>query len=127
MDELLRMKRKEKHMAPIDCSGLPGAFNLTWKCRPCNRQHNCKEDCDFYRYYHEPRHVIMNKPENPGELPDELEKRPDGIYTKKCGLKPYTRLGPLKGKVRLSFTSFQNVLFKHAYVSVFCAYCDKTK
>ena len=22
MDELLRMKRKEKHMAPIDCSGV---------------------------------------------------------------------------------------------------------
>ena len=99
MDELLHMKRKEKHMAPIDCSGVSAAFNVTWKCKNCDRQHGSKDDCEFYRNYHHPRHFVYNNPTNLLDLPNELELRHDGVYTSKNGLKPYTRLGPLKGQV----------------------------
>lgn len=103
MDELLRMKRKEKHMAPIDCTGVSAAFNVSWKCKICDRQHRCKDDCDFYRPYHRPRHVVPNNPANVSQLPNELELRSDGVYTGKQGLRPYSRLGPLKGEVMLFF------------------------
>ncbi len=99
MDELLRMKRKEKHMAPIDCSGVSAAFNMRWKCKLCDRQHSSKSECDFYRHYHNPRHFVLNNPQTLLQLPNELEMRMDGVYTAKSGLKPYTRLGPLKGQV----------------------------
>ena len=99
MDELLRMKRKEKHMAPIDCSGVSEAFNVTWKCKQCDRQHAGKNECDHYRNYHNPRHFVFNHPDNRYELPNELESRADGIYSGKQSLKPFTRLGPLKGQV----------------------------
>ena len=100
MDEMLRLKRKEKHMAPIDCSGLAASFNHTWKCKPCDRQHRSRDDCEFYRPYHQPSHVIYNFPERLMELPNELERRHDGVYVGKNDLKPYTRMGPLKGQVR---------------------------
>ena len=35
---------------------VSGAFNITWKCKPCDRQHSSKSDCDFYSSYHNPRH-----------------------------------------------------------------------
>ena len=104
VDELLRLKRKEKHMAPIDCSGVSAAFDVTWKCKPCDRQHRCKTECDHYRLYHNPRHFIPNNPSVPSGLPSELELRLDGIYTGEEGLKPSTRLGPLVGQVSFSLT-----------------------
>ena len=99
VDDLLRMKRKEKHMAPIDCTGVSSAFSLTWKCKPCDRQHHSKSDCEHYKNYHQPLEVIANDASRPNELPIELEQRHDGIYASDKGLKPYTRLGPLKGQV----------------------------
>ena len=45
------------------------------------------------------RHLIFNSSTNLHGLPNELELRQDGVYTGKNALKPYTRLGPLKGEV----------------------------
>ena len=94
------LKRKEKRMAPINCTGVSAAFGMIWKCKPCGYiQHQGKEDCYYYKHYHQPFHHIENNVINhPNELPTELEQRPDGIYTKE-GIKPFTRLGPLKGQV----------------------------
>ena len=61
---------------------------------------NC--DCYYYKHYHQPFHYIENNISNhPNELPIELEQRHDGIYTKEQGIKPFTRLGPLRGQVRM--------------------------
>jgi hypothetical protein len=102
VDELLRMKRKEKHMAPIDCTGISAAFGVTWKCKVCDRQHSSKTDCDHYRHLHEPRNFILNDHHGSSTygLPPDLQSRPDGIYTGEDGLKPFTRLGPLQGQVK---------------------------
>lgn len=98
-DELLRKKRTEKHMAPIDCTGVSSAFGMIWKCKPCDMQHQSKEDCEHYKNYHYPFQSIANNLDHPHELPIELEQRHDGIYTKGQGIKPFIRLGPLKGQV----------------------------
>ena len=111
VDELLRLKRKEKHMAPIDCTGVSSAFNMAWKCKHCDSRHTSKEDCEHYKYLHQPRHIIYNDPGNVMDLPQELEMREDGVYAGKLGLKPYTRLGPLKGEVRLE--SNKNLRLKY--------------
>jgi len=43
------MARKEKHMAPIDCTGLSAAFGLSWFCRRCETTHTGKDECAAYR------------------------------------------------------------------------------
>ena len=97
------LKRKEKRMTPINCTGVSAAFGMIWKCKPCGYiQHQSKEDCYYYKHYHQPFHYIENNISNhPNELPTELEQRDDGIYTKGQGIKPFTRLGPLRGQVRM--------------------------
>ena len=81
---------------------MSAAFNVTWKCKPCDVQHSSKSDCEFYSSYHNPRHFIFNSSTNLQEIPNESELRHDGVYSGKNALKPYTRLGPLKGEVSTS-------------------------
>lgn len=71
-DELARLKRKEKHMAPIDCTGVSSAYGLTWHCRRCDRTHTCKSECRHYRGLHQPRHTVDNNPLRSDGLPPEL-------------------------------------------------------
>ena len=115
-DELLRKKRTEKHMAPIDCTGVSSAFGMIWKCKPCDLQHQSKEDCGHYKNYHYPFQSIPNNLDHPHELPIELEQRHDGIYTKGQGIKPFTRLGPLKGQV-------SSIHITYTYLSYLSTYC----
>jgi hypothetical protein len=99
-DELVRMKRKEKHMAPIDCTGVSASFGHTWFCKPCGKVHKCKEECVAYKHIHNPRKVISNLPNNPGGLPNELTVYDGRVYTKQgVFLSAFTRLGPLKGVI----------------------------
>ena len=86
-------------MPIIDCTGVSSAFGMTWKCKPCDRQHHAKSDCQHYKNFHFPLQTIPNDPSRSHELPIELEQRHDGIYSREQGLKSYTRLGPLKGQV----------------------------
>ena len=86
-------------MPITDCTGVSSAFGMTWKCKPCDRQHHAKSDCQHYKNFHFPLQTIPNDPSRSHELPIELEQRHDGIYTKGQGIKPFTRLGPLKGQV----------------------------
>ena len=64
IDELTRLKRKEKHMAPIDCTGVSSAYNLTWYCKPCGSVHTSKNDCATYRPIHDPKFIIDNDNSN---------------------------------------------------------------
>ena len=107
------LKQKDKRMAPINCTGVSAAFGMKWKCKPCGyMQHQGKEDCCHYKHYHQPFHYIENNVLNhPNELPTELEQRPDGIYTKEQGIKPFTRLGPLKGQVSNNSSNNINIFY----------------
>ena len=82
-DELARLKRKEKHMAPIDCTGVSSAYGLTWHCRRCDRPHSCKSECRYYRPVHQPRHVVDNSPAAAEGLPQELVVK--GRNATNCG------------------------------------------
>ena len=55
MDELLRMKRKEKHMAPIDCSGVTNQYFSINKviCQVKMAGLSVtKKNCAYYLYTH---------------------------------------------------------------------------
>ncbi|TRY63880.1 hypothetical protein TCAL_10346 [Tigriopus californicus] len=95
-EELVKMKRKEKHMAPIDCTGVSVAFGYTWFCKNCNRTHQTKNDCYYYKFIHHPKHVILNSSTHKQGLPPELMIREGSIWTS-APLRAYTRLGPLRG------------------------------
>ena len=99
-DELVRMKRKEKHMAPIDCTGVSAAFGHVWFCKPCGKIHKGKEECAAYKHVHNPKYVIHNSAENPGGMPSEFVKA-DGRVVVKPGafVRAFSRLGPLEGNV----------------------------
>ncbi len=102
-EELARLKRKEKHMAPVDCTGVPAAFGLTWFCKWCERAHNAREDCSRYRPLHQPRFEVPNGGGGGGDssLPPEFCLRADGVYYGGGGiLRAHTRLGPLVGETR---------------------------
>ncbi len=99
VDELLKIKRKEKHMAPVDSTGISKAFNVMWMCKICVVRHQSKNDCNHYRGLHEPQNFVYNSSQVANGLPSVLIQREDGIYTGISGLKPYTRLGPLVGEV----------------------------
>lgn len=99
-DELVRMKRKEKHMAPIDCTGVSAAFGHVWFCKPCGKIHKGKEECGAYKHVHNPKYVIPNSSGEPGGMPSEFEKV-DGRVVVKPGafVRAFSRLGPLEGNV----------------------------
>ena len=97
-DELIRLKRKEKHMAPIDCTGLSGNYGLTWFCKLCECTHNSKSECRSYKPFHQTKFLVPNSPSHLLGLPGELRIRRDGVYTNQhCSLKAFSRLGPLVG------------------------------
>ena len=58
IDELAKLKRREKHKAPIDCSGVSQAFGYTWFCKMCNLQHAGKHECLYYRNFHSPKYTF---------------------------------------------------------------------
>ena len=97
-DELIRLKRKEKHMAPIDCTGISSSYGLTWFCKLCERTHVSKSECRSYKPFHQTKIHIPNTASHHLGLPGELRLRRDGVYTNQsCSLKAFTRLGPLVG------------------------------
>ena len=100
-DELVRMKRKEKHMAPIDCTGVSAAFGHVWFCKPCGKIHKGKEECAAYKHIHNPKYVIPNSAEIPGGMPRELEREEGGRVVVRPGafVRAFSRLGPLEGNV----------------------------
>ena len=99
-DELVRMKRKEKHMAPIDCTGVSASFGHVWFCKPCDKIHKTKEECATYKHVHYPKYVISNSADNPGGMPSELAKVDGRVVVRPGALvKAFTRLGPLVGIV----------------------------
>ena len=120
---IIDLKQKKNRMEPINCTGVSAAFGMTWKCKPCGFiQHQRKEDCNYYKNYHQPFHHIENNVLNhPNELPTELEQRDDGIYTKGQGIKPFTRLGPLKGQVSNNSSNNINIFFTEK-ARIFCPF-----
>lgn len=140
IDELARLKRKEKHKAPIDCSGISEAFGYTWFCKMCNLQHSGKHECVFYRNFHHPKYILKNSPFNDRGLPRELIHFPDGasqsfargkardnnnwsgggIYTGSNGLRAFTRLGPLRGRE----CSESEIDFDEDRSRVWLVYCE---
>ena len=95
-DELTRLKRKEKHMAPIDCTGLSQAYNLTWYCKICGAVHNSKTECVAYRNIHNPKYIVANDDNVESGIPSEFVERSDGLYATKA-IRAFTRFGPLVG------------------------------
>ena len=119
VDELAKLKRREKHKAPIDCSGVSENFGHTWFCKMCNIQHAGKHECVYYRNFHHPKYILKNSLHTNNGLPKELIYYPEeskrgsvnnksnkeslnincgGIYTGAIGLRAFTRLGPLRGR-----------------------------
>ncbi len=72
LDEVSRLRRKEKHMAPIDCTGVSSAYGLTWHCRRCDRPHSCKSECAHYHGMHNPVSVVENNRMAADGLPTQL-------------------------------------------------------
>ena len=137
IDELAKLKRREKHKAPIDCSGVSEAFGYTWFCKMCNLQHAGKHECLYYRNFHNPKYILKNSLQNNG-LPKELlyfpeEMKPKntknksaegigngGIYTGTSGLRAFTRLGPLRGRE----CAESEIDFDEDRSRVWLVYCD---
>ena len=137
IDELAKLKRREKHKAPIDCSGVSEAFGYTWFCKMCNLQHSGKHECLYYRNFHNPKYVLKNSLQNNG-LPKELmyfpvetknkisKNKPSesigngGIYTGANGLRAFTRLGPLRGRE----CAESEIDFDEDRSRVWLVYCD---
>ena len=137
IDELAKLKRREKHKAPIDCSGVSQAFGYTWFCKLCNLQHAGKHECLYYRNFHNPKYVLKNSLQNDG-LPKELMYFPEemkaknsknkpgegmgngGIFTGVNGLRAFTRLGPLHGRE----CAESEIDFDEDRSRVWLVYCD---
>lgn len=140
VDELAKLKRREKHKAPIDCSGVSEAFGYTWFCKMCNLQHAGKQECHYYRNFHQPKYILKNTSvhNNTNGLPKELIFYPQeakankttknkeseigsgGIYTGTNGLRAFTRLGPLRGRE----CAESEIDFDEDRSRVWLVYCD---
>ena len=137
VDELAKLKRREKHKAPIDCSGVSKAFGYTWFCKMCNLPHSGKHECHFYRNFHHPKYILKNLLHSSNGLPkelihfpqetqrtdkkgNELELGSGGIYTGINGLNAFTRLGPLRGRE----CAESEIDFDEDRARVWLVYCD---
>jgi len=92
-----QLLEEEKHMAPIDCSGVSRAAGLKWFCKICSVVHRDKEDCVAYQPFHHPFTILPNTSEGRG-LPHCLQITQRGVRCK-VPVKAFTRFGPLVGRI----------------------------
>ena len=94
---------QEKHMAPIDCTGVPCSAGLKWFCKHCCSVHRDKVcsltlklfkiikmvwlqlECRYYHHYHNPVITVPNT-NKPDGLPQILESVNGGVFCKESGV-----------------------------------------
>ena len=97
-DEITKLRRSEKHLAPMDITGLSPSYKIPWYCKHCEILHGSKYECRHYEYIHRPRYIITDSPDTPHGLPSNHLINNDNKILTKIPLKKSTRFGPIEGK-----------------------------